>query len=298
MSTQLRSLIDETLEDYINLEDVDDDVFSRFAQFAYSGSYASFEPFEKALVKPDSLQSGNALGFPSIKEDAGLSALFGQSGTPIVFGQPTELGRPTNTERKCGLLYSLASCITAKNPEGGDESCYHRGEGNPGVVVPSKRKRQAEVCKCDLPRTRKQEFISGFMRTHTPEFDSWQNPGKSKSIPQSVSFRHVLIGHARIWAFARKYAITSLMDLAYENLLQNLVHWVMSTQTSVPIYGELIRFVYGSCMDGDKLRLLMAHFAACVVEDVSHLEGWPELLNDVPAFTIGLVHKLTSRCAW
>ena len=68
------------------------------------------------------------------------------------------------------------------------------------------------------------------------------------------------------------------MDLAYENLLQNLVHWVMSTQTFVPIYGELICFVYGSCMDGDKLRLVMAHFAACVVEDESHLEGcWNSL---------------------
>ncbi|KAI5465108.1 hypothetical protein BGZ63DRAFT_452205 [Mariannaea sp. PMI_226] len=338
LSAQLRSLIDEVLakksgEDYIHLEDVGDDVFSRFAQFAYAGSYAGFEPAEKDLrettakasignvvenqsaraesandlgflstnvynetyslfgqrldigcsigEQPDSPQSANALGLRSNTKDAGASSLFGQpmntdAGTSFLFRQPT------NIEKQCSLPFSLASCRTATKWGDANESCHSCNKGKSGVQVPSKRKHRAATCECDLQKpNRKQEFVSGFMQTYAPSIGFWQNAGQSK-----------------IWAFARRYAIASLMDLSYENLVQDLVYWVMSAQTFMPIYGELIRFVYGSCKtEGDKLRLLMAHFAACVAEDVSHLEGWPELLNTVPAFAIDLVRELTYRCA-
>lgn len=70
----------------------------------------------------------------------------------------------------------------------------------------------------------------------------------------------------------------------------------MSAQTFVPIFRELIRFVYGTCtVEGDKPRLLVAQFAACIVRDISHLEGWHELLTEIPAFTVDLVHKLANR---
>lgn len=88
------------------------------------------------------------------------------------------------------------------------------------------------------------------------------------------------------------------MELACENLIRELVYWVMSEHTFVPIFGELVRFVYGSCtVEGDKLRHVMAQFAACIIEDVCLLEGWHKLMTEVPSFAVDMVCKLADRCA-
>lgn len=39
----------------------------------------------------------------------------------------------------------------------------------------------------------------------------------------------------------------------------------------------------------------MAQFAACVVEDVSGLEGWSVLKKEVPDFMADLVNQMTDR---
>ena len=89
-----------------------------------------------------------------------------------------------------------------------------------------------------------------------------------------MSFGHVFLGYAKIWAFTHRFAITSLMDLAYSQLAHELAQWVISPSAFIPEFGGLVRYVYGNRTDGGcQLRRPIAEFAAYVVEDVNDLEG-------------------------
>ena len=106
------------------------------------------------------------------------------------------------------------------------------------------------------------------------------------------------IGHARIWVFARRFGIASLTDLAFTQLAHELTEWTIWPSAFVPRFGGLVRYVYGNCTTGEsQLRQLVAHFAACVVEDVSGLEGWSALLKEVPHFAVDLVEQMTKARA-
>ncbi|KAJ4200797.1 hypothetical protein NW759_015823 [Fusarium solani] len=324
LSTRLHSLIqasqaDGSKEDCVSFEDVDDDVFSRFVQFAYCGSYAGFDPAgedlrerssrasttdatgsTKSIDGPDSLPTGintggRSSGFGLFGFGHWDKPIFGQTSMIQSTGGPPEqlserqgtarvFGQSLDRSYLLGLPYSLASWTTTAT----DEYC-------------SQVKSQGRVpCNCELRkpgrRGKKQEYMSNFMRTYVPVTDLWQNVRQSRSDPRSEHFKYILIGHVRVWAFARRFAVGPLMGLSCINLARELVYWVMSVQTFMPIFGELVRFIYGSC-EGDKLRLLVAQFATCVVEDVSHLEGWDELLTEVPAFAVDLVRELADRYA-
>ncbi|KAL6409081.1 hypothetical protein AUP68_05450 [Ilyonectria robusta] len=346
LSARLRSLIEDSQakEDYVHMEDVDDDVFLRFAQFAYCGSYAGFDAAEEDLQQnsarastrgaierqSDSTHStdvpglaggtsclfGQPLSKQNTSENAGeASPVLGLFGRPLKKQKTSENTGSENTGKATSLFgqrwdkqdtlklpFSLASCTTTATDSVDDQAgCYHCSQDTLDVRVPSKRKQRPKACPCDFWKSKQpgknQELTFNFMRTYAPGIKQGQNVGQVQSGPQSEHFKHVLIGHVRIWAFARRYAVGSLMDLTCANLVRELVYWVMSAQTFVPIFGELVRFVYGICtVEGDKLRLLVAQFAACVVGDISHLEGWHELLTEIPAFAVDLVHKLANRC--
>lgn len=51
LSAELNALVNggrkESLEGYVACEDIDEDVFSRFVQFVYTGAYTGFVPTEK-----------------------------------------------------------------------------------------------------------------------------------------------------------------------------------------------------------------------------------------------------------
>ncbi|KAH7129640.1 hypothetical protein B0J13DRAFT_453481, partial [Dactylonectria estremocensis] len=298
LSARLRSLIEDSQvgEAYVHLEDVDDDVFLRFAQFAYCGSYAGFENTSENADEVSPVLG--LFGRPLKKQKTSENTVSENAGKATF-----SFGQPWDKQDTLKLPFSLASCTTTATDSVDDQArCYYCSQDTSDMRVPSKRKHGLKACPCEVRKPRhprkNQELRSNFMRTYAPGINLGQNVGQVQSGPQSEHFKHVLIGHVRIWAFARRYAVGSLMDLTCANLVRELVYWVMSVRTFVPVFGELVRFVYGGCtVEGDKLRLLVAQFAACVVEDISHLEGWYELLTEIPAFAVDLVRKLANRCA-
>src|SRR3569833_2828116 len=99
-----------------------------------------------------------------------------------------------------------------------------------------------------------------------------------------------------MWVFGDRYAIASLKDRANSNLAHELMQWTISEAFFIPDFGGLVRYVYDDrTVAGCKLRQLVAQFAACVVEDVSGLGGWLELLNEVPDFASDFVKQMISR---
>lgn len=231
------------------------------------------------------------------------SSLFGNNTAPSggLFGRSSGSTPPKPKRFQAKLPYSLASCETARKDNFG---CTCNSQNLSEARVPAKRKQSFSfgTRSCELHESwlyeNKQQFISNFILTHLPTFQLERNTQHAGSGPESEHFKHILIGHARVWCFAREYALVSLAGLARENLIRQLVHWVMSEDTFIPIFGELVRLVYHDCTDGENsLHHVLAQFASCVFEDVRLLEGWHGLIAEVPSFSIDLVYKLTDRCA-
>ncbi len=282
----------ESSEGPVTFEDVEKDIFSRFVQFVFTGAYTSFAPAEKdGLTVTASVEKGLDIRPVTIEQ----SDVKARSDSTALFDLPrnNEIDAPQ-------LPFSL---ISYKKPAVwgifGTSSHFCK-QHQPGSQIFSKRKFDTAACDCG-PSENKRKFISGFIEKHVDfagnsRNDNWPNTGKTKSNPGTLSLEHVFLGHAKIWAFAHRFAITSLMDLAYSQLAYELAEWVISPSAFVPEFGGLVRYVYGNRTDrGCQLRRLVAEFAACVVEDVNDLEGWTMLLEEVPTFTADLVNLMTDR---
>ncbi|CVL00271.1 uncharacterized protein FMAN_09778 [Fusarium mangiferae] len=235
---------------------------------------------------PKSLSFGSPL--KPHKEDVPLD-LFGESlGTASLILEQTP----------ARFLFSFASSVTATENGSG---CIYSNQTASKARVPVKRKQPSGMCSCELHKSgqceNKKRLFSNFFQSHLPMFRFDQNTQVPRFDPQTENFKNVLIGHARVWSFAKEFAVTSLMKLARCNLAWQLVHWVMSEHTLMPIFGDLVRFVYNGCtVEGDDLRLILAQFAACVSEEVCLLGGWYELIAEVPSFVVDVMRELAIRC--
>jgi hypothetical protein len=85
------------------------------------------------------------------------------------------------------------------------------------------------------------------------------------------------------------------MALASANLASALASWTVAEATFVGDFGELVAHVYENTPERSPLRALLAHFAACVVEDVVGFEGWYAMLADEPDFGADLVGYMCRR---
>lgn len=104
-----------------------------------------------------------------------------------------------------------------------------------------------------------------------------------------------LISHVRIWTVAKNYSMDPSMNSILSELANDMVHWVISESTFVKEFGRLVRHVYNSATELDSLRAIVTDFAACVAGDVSALEGWEALLEDVPRFMVDLIRRTSQH---
>lgn len=190
LSTRLHSLIEDSQaeEDCIHLEDIDNDIFLHFAQFAYCRSYAGFNAAEEDLqqnsarastrgaIKRQS-DSTHLTDIPSLA--GGTSCLFGQplnkqstsensgEASPVlrIFGHPLKKQKTSeNTSKATSLFgqrwdkqdtlklpYSLASCTTAATDSVDNQAgCYYCSHNTLDIRVPSKRKQHPKACPYDF----------------------------------------------------------------------------------------------------------------------------------------------------
>ena len=313
LSTPLNALVNswakESSKDSVTWGDVESDVFLRFVQFAYFGTYTientghAKHPEEVIEIVSDSEKPSQPVvqGLFSANKTVqrgNATSLFGGSATSL-FGSSAPPG--VFTTRIAGaddfkLPYSLASYkAAAVGPR----------EWLSKTQKPNKRgaKRKIDALAHDdsdpggtSPSEKKLNFIWTFIAKQDGHDATSSNGWQNISQAQTGSFENVFIGHAKIWTFATKYSINSLMDLACKKLAHELVQWTISVSTFVPEFGGLVRYVYNDCTTAEsQLRQLVAQFAACVVEDVGGLEGWRLLLNEVPDFAVDLLSQVTNR---
>lgn len=306
----------DSTDNVLILEAVDADIFWRFFQFVFCGTYDSNGPIERdasrSLLEMPQRRDGSGGGRSSVASTGG-GGVFGLSRSQVastggggVFGfgpsrSPVD-GTASNSLSKTGNTNeSYQFCVS-----GGSGSLFGSGQSLPkskqpyslvsntitskissGSQVPSKRKRVTPNDGENLGKhsETQQHCISLFLKKYKIDKDNFQVNAMA-TMPTIVS---AFLSHCRMWHFACRYAIPTLMDYACSQLALELANFVIRATLFVPVFKRLVQYVYNECDTSDStLRLLVAEFAACVLEDVSKLEGWKGLLTDVPTFKVDL----------
>lgn len=222
----------------------------------------------------------SSFGMSGSSESAGGSGLFGgktQAPSTGLFGSSETTGSEGGSRVRSGLQlpYSLLS---------------YRGVLNKATTSkprPKKRKHEdLEDSDDAFHLSFKSRAISTFLLNYGQMdlFPSTAN-GRQRSLGS-------LLGHAKMWHMAEKYVITTMMDVAGSRFSHELAHWVINVSEFVKDFGRVVGYLYHNRTGDNALQLLIAQFAACIVEDVKDLDGWAELLKDVPAFCQDLNHAL------
>ncbi|KAB5526461.1 hypothetical protein GE09DRAFT_1098717 [Coniochaeta sp. 2T2.1] len=286
LSVPLLHRVEKSLEGCVTWEDVDDNVFSCFTQFVYTGTYTSFVPVERDSSVPRSEGATTITLSIAEKQPDSVGLFGGLSCTGSPFRLPYSLVSYTaaaeewETKNSEPLFGKTSSRISNKRRFDAMTSDYPESESCPSV--------------------RKRDRISAFIAERVFHGDVRDvgfsaNISRTKQAPPTVSLEHVFISHVKIWGFASEYTIISLMDFACAQLACELAQWTISASAFVAEFGGLVRYVYGHTARRCQLRLLVAQFAACVVPDVSDLDGWSVLLDETPEFAVDLVHQMTNR---
>ncbi len=264
---------------HVELRDVEEDVFLRFCQFSYTGTYKGFDMrADEQLVRKCAEQPKAPGLFANLK--------IGQESSSPIFGL-SRFG-----EHAPKLPYSLASFQAAAIGWASPDSwCGFCKPNIEAVQVPCKRK----LCSCGLKRAtyNKLEAISSFISSYAKKVESVPRVQQESQV-----VRFGLIGHARVWDFAQQYGIPALMELACKNIAHELTYLTVSALTFMPIMTDLVHHVYGrDTADGHAIRGLVAQFTACIADDVIAFTGWAELLKKFPAFARDYAHQVTLRLA-
>ncbi|MCJ1346194.1 hypothetical protein MMC31_004409 [Peltigera leucophlebia] len=223
-------------------EDVDEDTFALFAEFAYTGDYA------KALKSGLEYDSGCGDDDETDESDC------------IYDSAPKHSSRPSDFWDEYGHIKELATNKDdanneADSPEGSEDDeknweDYDSDESeSDGDYPPEEAMFQNLRFKCPV------DPIEAYGTYFT------QSPDEQR-ITDCKSF----LSHARIYVLADKYDMPHLKNVAVRKL-QKALDWLMPIEEDFhPYIADLIKFIYGNTPSlgstRDPLRELVTHFVA------------------------------------
>ncbi|KAF2181278.1 hypothetical protein K469DRAFT_589627, partial [Zopfia rhizophila CBS 207.26] len=202
------------------LEDVDEDTFVRFAQFAYTGDYLAAKP-ETIIEK---LPSNAFCRDPKIQEDG--------SGSQT---EPLEHG-PSKKEQ-LWEQFTAERYLIPSPPTGIKQEPYH-------------------------------------------------------------SYSEVFLCHARVYMFAEKYNVETLMALSLHKLQHTLTHYVLYEDHIADIV-TLLQYSYSFSashqVSTNNLQLLVAQYAACIFEQLGKSQHFYTALQKSSPLGKDIIKQLLHR---
>ena len=262
----------EVAEGCAVLEDVDEDTFVYFSQFAYTGNYTILKP----MALPDAPAAPDTPALP----DAPAEKVQRDPSPPLdTFVTIDEISDQTLANPPVPLDISL------NNPVDGLD------EGRAGASISKKSKSKGKTAEAiEKPKLSKM---------------LWEDFRALSYISTNFSYETELdpkdfLAHARIYVFADKYAIGPLRMLSLHKLHCSLVAHTLSVGRIGKIV-QLLRWTYQNTCDGssgsaiDELRSLTALYAACKIKTLAKSVDYEVLLEENGALGKNIIKMLLKR---
>ncbi|KAI1417042.1 hypothetical protein F5Y13DRAFT_153596 [Hypoxylon sp. FL1857] len=226
--------------------EIDEETFVRFCEFAYTGDYKAAVPFMEMPPTPPELENGESSKSKSSVAEEMLEpepALEEQVPEPEPEPEPDPWALP---------LHSVSKKKSKKKaPELWDNW------GTPQPPPPP-------------PPTKKDVMWQEFQERIYDEPNL--KPKEEPNTDPSANYSEVFLSHARLYALADYYDIEALVGLCVRKLHRTLKVFNLHEGARVTDVAQLIDYLYKNTRSGqreqDKLRSLVATYAACHIEDL------------------------------
>ncbi|KAL9125882.1 MAG: hypothetical protein Q9217_004981 [Psora testacea] len=256
----------EAKEGCTPLEEVDEQTFVRFTQYAYTGDYVTADPEilldSSAIATTDSAQNE----------------------------APPDLNRPD----------VVAEWVPAEDePEEPPEihaAFDELGWGSSQISEKDKKEKGHMQLEWAGVKSKKSKLWTSFRLKEYGIFKPASHVRKNREACEDYTV--VFLCHARLYAFADKYDIEHLKRLSLGKLHQTLVTFTPYEERIDDIV-ELLHYSYSNTPDRpdskDDLRQLIIHYAACVVEYLSRNAKFQLLLEEHGSLAKDLLMQMLDR---
>ena len=242
------------------LEEIDEHTFVRFSQYAYTGDYTTADPeilLDTSTIAITHSTPNKTLPDPVKVDIEEVSA----PATSVDDGLGTfSISKKAKKKEKKRVL------LKCTDEEVRDYD-YELLEAAGPVAITVRSKKW----------TLWDSFKSNTYAISTPAFQARRNHDPCEN------YIEVFLCHVRLYVFGDKYDIGSLKRLSLHKLHQTLVGFTLYDERVENIV-DLIRYSYSNTADLlgsiDDMRLLIIHYAACVVEDLIRNTKFRTLLEE------------------
>jgi hypothetical protein len=290
-------------------EDIDEETFVRFCEYAYTGDYPV--PSPSTVTSYQDTDSRNGMNEEQTRE--GYNPFDGISSS--VPGLESEGPLPEEQPQE-GLVQETDDDFRAKDkvPEPIDEFHTQSPQQLMDMTSPSltrkKDKKRASKGAWDFDSFGQTHTSLGF-ETPQPQqrskrntlcedfrmaYSSWNGLifEPYKNCDPGENFTKIFLCHARLYVFADRYQIDSLRTLVLYKLRRTLAAFRLFPER-VPDIFELIQFSYTNTREGDDIRNLLTDYVVCFIEYLVPHADWGSLLEKAGSFAAEVLTKVLSR---
>ena len=261
------------------LEDIDEQTFVRFSQYAYTGDYVAADPdilLDSSTIVTAHFASNDA---PSDQvegdvEEATIPA------PPVVYLEREPASEPVAVDHDWWSAMNSKKDKKKKKVRHVEEWRVEEAVNPDAFALQSKKFKLWN------------DFKSKAYAISEPAFQ----PRKNRE--SCEDYTEVFLSHARLYVFADKYDIAPLRDLSLHRLQQTLAMFTPYASRVGDIV-DLLRYSYLNTADAsgliDDLRSLVVHYAACMVEDLARSVNFRSLLEEAGSFSGDLFDQMLKR---
>lgn len=262
----------EAKESRVVWDDVDNHTFVRFIQWAYTDDYVTAEP--DILLDASNIQTGASSTARTSKSDDN------ESKNRCIKDKVTDESRTcpkgcnssvTTCSAHCSKCNKYFTRMTCRNCCSiFNNQCASCFDASKGVTMAK-------------------DFITS---TDWKITDSIFKPTPNTEACEDYSA--VFACHTNLYILADKYDIGALAKLSMHKLYTTLTTFKLYPTRMSDIL-SLAELVFENTPDGDKLRLMMVHYCACIAENLAKCDKFQPTVQAYPEFCSALMAKMSER---
>ncbi|KIX09197.1 uncharacterized protein Z518_00276 [Rhinocladiella mackenziei CBS 650.93] len=269
----------ESRERCAHLEDMEEDTFIHFLEFAYTGDY-SVSNIGVTFPSADTILYGPVCGSGQVAAGSGTA------------DSAEEWGLLVKKTRKSWKSKS-AKIKSGWYDENGIESPLPEDEDIPVKAEP-------DVDMSFEPLSRNPSRHTDLWRlfkskARVSEMPPWE---PRANMDHCEDYTTLFLCHAKLYVFSDRYIIKALQELVLQKLRLTLSRFTLFRERTGDIV-KLLKYTYANTMDYDdgidKLRSLVSDYVVCHVETIVKDEEFLNFLQEEGAMAKDLVLKLLQR---